>query len=94
MGGTEIGEDAGYGPARYLLPAQVRAISDALSSVSREQIAQRYAPEEMEQAGVYPEIWTRDGAEALHYLLDHYEALVDFYHQAAAKQCAVLQYLN
>ena len=95
MGGTEIGEDAGgYGPARYLRPEQVREVAEALPKLPRDQLAQRYAPEEMEQAGVYPSIWMHDGEEALNYLLDKYDALVEFYQQAAAKQCAVLQYLN
>jgi hypothetical protein len=94
MGGTEIGEDAGYGPARYLRPDQVREVADALTSLPREEIAQRYAPAEMEEAGVYPEIWVRDGDQALGYLLEYYDLLVEFYQQAASKRCAVLQYLN
>ena len=31
LGGTAIGDDVGYGPARYLTADEVRAIGDALS---------------------------------------------------------------
>src|SRR5262249_38852831 len=37
FGGTEIGEDQGYGPARYFTPAQVAEIATALRSPSLEQ---------------------------------------------------------
>src|SRR5262245_1240188 len=34
LGGEEIGDDLGYGPARFLTPTQVAAVSQALSSLS------------------------------------------------------------
>ena len=37
-GGEEIGEDIGYGSARFLLPQQVRELADALQDISADEI--------------------------------------------------------
>lgn len=42
MGGTELGEDLGYGPARGLTAAEVQAVSAALSAISGEQLWSRF----------------------------------------------------
>ena len=94
MGGTALGPDVGYGPARYLTPQQVSQLAGVLAKLPSTSLAARYAPAEMEEAGIYPDIWQRDGDEALEYLLHYYDKLVDFYHQGAAQGHAVLQYLN
>src|SRR5579863_7993210 len=54
LGGTEIGEDIGYGPARYLSVEEVRTVAATLAATPRNVIAERYQPEAMERAGVYP----------------------------------------
>lgn len=48
----------------------------------------------MDESGIYPEIWERDGNDGLEYLLSYYELLVKFYQNAAAKNQAMLLYLN
>lgn len=84
QGGTEIGQDIGYGPARMLASEQVKAISDALPD--EEAFTAAYAPEAMEAARIYPDaIWTRDSGEALEYLLENYRVLVAFYRSAASR---------
>jgi hypothetical protein len=93
LGGTEIGDDVGYGPARYLTPEQVKQVASALAALSRSQLASRFSAAAFEAADVYPQIWD-EGQEALDYLLENYDVLVEFYRQASARGDAVLQYLN
>ncbi|MFC0682877.1 YfbM family protein [Lysobacter korlensis] len=90
LGGDELGEDVGYGPARLLNADQVRSIASALPD--EETFKSRFAPREMTKAEVYPVvIWERDGDEALEYLVENYKSLVEFYQGAAARgQGAIL----
>ena len=78
LGGEEVGDDVGYGPARILQPDQVRKIAQAL--LDEESFKARFTPEVMEAAQVYPDIiWVRDGNDALEYLVENYRGLVAFY---------------
>lgn len=95
LGGTEFGDDVGYGPARYLRPHQVEAVAAALAGVSRAQLALRYAPAAFAQAEIYPTgIWEREGRGALDELLDYFDVLVVFYKDAAARGDGVVLFLN
>lgn len=94
LGGTEIGPDNGYGPARYLLPTQVREIAVALREISRADLAKRFEPRAMDAAGTYPQIWTRDGFDGLDYLLVNFDQVVEQYQEAAANNQAMLLYLD
>lgn len=95
LGGTEIGEDVGYGPARYLLPAQVADIASALAGTSAQELGGRFDPDAMDAAEIYPQIWRDDDpADALGYVLENYKALVAFYQSAAARGDALLLYIN
>ena len=44
LGGEEIGEDLGYGPARLVDAAAVRAVAAALAAISRDTLRQRFNP--------------------------------------------------
>lgn len=91
LGGKEFGGDLGYGPARVLSEAQVKAISSALSKISGESLAARFDPDAMTKADVYPTIvWKRDGAQALTSLTSSYGALASFYRRAAEKGLLVV----
>ena len=90
MGGEDIGPDQGYGPAQLLNPDEVKAVARLLEETTPEQLRQRYKPKEMTRAGVYPDIWDRDGNEALDYLLEYYRKLVAFYKHAAEREQAVV----
>ena len=93
LGGTEVGEDQGYGSPRMLTPEQVRAIADALPTEDAFKAA--FAPADMEAAQVYPEvIWTRDGDEALDYLVENYRPMVEFYRAAAARGDGAILWLS
>ncbi|SMC26563.1 protein of unknown function [Andreprevotia lacus DSM 23236] len=86
LGGKEIGDDVGYGPARVLEPAQVQAVAAALATISEQDFRSRFAPQAMEAADIYPAIiWVRDGQEALDYVATYYVELASFYAAAAAR---------
>lgn len=84
LGGVEIGDDMGYGPARVLEPEEVRVVAASLPDEAV--FASRFDPRAMSQARIYPDvIWERDGDEALEYLVEYYRPLLAFYRQAAAR---------
>lgn len=85
LGGEEVGDDVGYGPARILRPDHVRKIARELASIDETAFKARFEPKAMEAAGIYPPIWVRDAEEALEYLVENYLKLVAFYRGAAAR---------
>jgi hypothetical protein len=85
LGGQEIGEDWGYGPARYLTPEEVAQVASFLDSLPPTAFSSRFAPDAMDAAEIYPQIWVRDGDEGLEYILEYYEQLRTFYRDVAAK---------
>ena len=93
LGGTEIGEDVGYGPAHYIGVDEVRAVAAALRDLPREELAKRFDAAAMSKNGIYPEIWD-EGEDALDYLLHWYESLRAYYLDAASKGNAMLKYLT
>jgi hypothetical protein len=95
LGGTEIGEDHGYGPARYLSASRVKAVAAALSTVTHETLRQRYDAAAMNEAGVYPGRWD-DGhnSDSLDWLLQAFDDLRHFYQRAADRGNAVIKYLR
>ncbi|MFN0122357.1 MAG: YfbM family protein [Blastocatellia bacterium] len=95
-GGEYIGdEDAGYGPARALLPLQVRAWADALGGLTTDDLRQRLDPAAMTKAGIYPDIWARDAAEddTPGYLLEYFEVLQSCVTQAARENKGLIVYI-
>ena len=94
FGGIEIGDDLGYGPARLLSPDEVKKIAAVLRSQSVEKLRARYDAKKMDALEIYPGIWTRDGIEALNYLMEHYVKLAPFYNKSAVSGRAVLIVLS
>jgi hypothetical protein len=94
LGGAEIGEDVGYGPARFLTPQEVKTVAAALSTISAAELAKRYDPKAMDEAEIYPEIWMRDGAEGLEYVQAYFREMVEFYRTAAERGDAALLFIN
>jgi hypothetical protein len=91
FGGESIGPDQGYGPAQLLTPSEVKQVAELLSRESSEMLAERYDPQAMERAKVYPTIiWVREGQGALQYELQFYRKLVKFYQEAARDGNAVV----
>lgn len=91
LGGTEIGESMGYGPVRYLVPAEVKAASEVLEALPASQLKERFIPERLEEAEIYPAgIWLDEGLEGFDYIEHWYEQLRTFYRLAARDGSAVL----
>ena len=90
LGGERIGDDDEDEDVRLLAPERVAAVAAALASLPRETLAARYDPPAMAAAKIYPDIWVRDGAEALDYLLHYYDELAEFYAGAAERGDGVL----
>ena len=81
FGGTEIGEDRGYGPARCFSPVQVAEIAAAFQSPSLEsELHARFDAEVMTQMGIYPGVWETDDHG---WLIDAFRTLRDFYAAAS-----------
>ena len=94
LGGEEIGEDIGYGPARFLTPVQVKAVSAALSVVTPETFGGQFSHAALATAEIYPDVWEAEGADSLEYVQPFYNDLRTFYQAAAERGDAVLIYLN
>ena len=91
VGGGEIGDDLGMGPARFLTPAQVRDVATALASLPESESRRRFDPLDMQSRDIYPEvIRVRDGDHAPDYLMENSGPLAEFYAGAAARGDAVL----
>jgi hypothetical protein len=91
IGGTETPLDATYGKVRFLKPGEVRAVSDALSRISVQDLRARFDPIAFTEAEVYPN--PRPGGwdlEQLESLLAVYPQLVGFFQDAAREGNVVL----
>lgn len=86
LGGEEVGEEMGYGPARFLSPEQVQTVVSALEKLTVEVFQKGFKPAEMSAAEIYPDvIWERDGQDALDYVSEYFQQLVVFYRETAAR---------
>jgi hypothetical protein len=96
LGGDAIGTvDVGYGPARVLVPEQVREFVAYLSGISEAELRQRYDPPRMTALQIYPEIWDPgDDDEQIEYLVQAFDELRDFLAEARDAGEGVVIYLN
>ncbi|WP_225801032.1 YfbM family protein [Streptomyces sp. NK15101] len=86
--------DRGYGPPRYLSPAQVRTAAEGLARIDGTTLTGAATRQELFEAGIYPDvIWTRD-EDALAYVRAHYENLVAFVTAAALAGDAVVTWIT
>jgi hypothetical protein len=76
-GGEEVGDDLGYGPARYLTPAEVREFRDALNTISDQEFDRRFDLAAMERFDIYPGIWDEDRVDLLEEYTDCFVMLKD-----------------
>jgi len=53
-GGTALGEDLGYGPARGLGPNEVVTLSEQISGEAEQTMRRRFSPERLSLCGVSP----------------------------------------
>ncbi|HEY0639436.1 MAG TPA: YfbM family protein [Pseudonocardiaceae bacterium] len=87
LGGSPIGEDAGYGPPRLLAPDRVAAVAAGLPAA--DDLRARYDRDALAAAGIYPGIWEDDDDDE-QYVLGYYEDLRGLYTAAATHGDAVL----
>ncbi len=92
LGGAEIGEDLGYGPARYLTPGHV---SETAKEHSRPglpaEMPARFNPARMTQLGIYPQGWK---SSDLAWLVEEFRRVRDFYSDAKARNHAIFACLT
>ena len=88
FGGSEIGEDQGYGPARYFSPAQVAEIAAALQAPGLEpDLRGRFDGPAMTRLGIYPGGWEADEGD---WLIEAFHTLRDFYAAASKAERAIV----
>ncbi len=94
-GGSPVGDiDVGYGPAMLLSKDQVKEFSDALGKLSEEQLKERFDPEAMDKAGVYPGVWD-EGDEAFEWLFEVIDSeLKPFFSTASQNGNSVLLWMD
>lgn len=93
MGGVEIGDDLGYGPARYLRPHEVKETSDALELVKECDLKSKFNPDEIMKKKVYP-FSSRCDEVDLEYILPYFRELKSFYKNCAKNGNVMLIYIN
>lgn len=94
LGGTEIGGDVGYGPAKYLTPEEVKEVAKALAGLDEAALRAKFNPKAMADAKVYPEDLWEGEDDAFEYLLENFAMLSIFFQDASARGNAVLFYLS
>ncbi len=90
LGGDEIGEDNGYGPARLLTSDTVRVVAAALDAIDVDNLRKRFVPEALAAADIYSAIWTQTDVDFGSYLAPYFVQLRSFYGRASASGQAVL----
>ncbi|MBL0928131.1 MAG: YfbM family protein [Phycisphaerales bacterium] len=93
-GGKPIGDvDVGYGPARGLSSAEVRAVAAALRSVTPDQLRARFNGKAFDAANIYPGSWDSGDSDALDDLMFSFEVLKTTVTDAASNGHALLIYM-
>ncbi|MCW2499097.1 MAG: hypothetical protein JWN87_773 [Frankiales bacterium] len=88
LGGTPLGDPTSYEPVRFVAPAEVEAVAEALPEA--DELVPRFTHRALRQAEVYPDAqW--DAPDALTaFVLPAYAHLVELFTDAAAAGDAVL----
>lgn len=88
---AEIESVTGY----YLTPEEVQLVWAVLSTITDDELSQRYDPAAMDDLYIYPpRIWGRDGDKALGFLLANFGKLKGFFRKSAERDNAVLVYIG
>lgn len=90
LGGSEIGEDIGYGSARLIDKEKVEDISRALNELSSDELTARFDLGAMENLGIYG-IGDEDDLE---WLLDAFCDIKALYNEAASNGNPVITFVN
>ena len=88
LGGTPLGDPTSYEPIRYVGPAEVEAVAEALPPA--DQLVPRFTHKAMKLAEAYPDGWWDEADVLTERLLPAYHDLVLLFTDAAAAGEAVL----
>ena len=95
MGGAEVGDDIGYGPARYLLPEQVKEVSQTLDGLEKAELRKQFSPEAFEAADIYPGGWTVGEPDAtFEWIWGKLSAVRELFREAAQHGDVIMLYLS
>jgi hypothetical protein len=92
LGGDELGDDVGYGPARVLDAVRTAAVAAALEGLPAEDVADRFDAVRLDADEIYPSGWDEQGRRE--WLVAEYARVRDFYLGAAAEGRSVVLWLN
>jgi len=90
MGGTAIGEDLGFGPARMLDDHEVTKVSDALANITRSDFEKRFDVEKMQDIYAFH---AEDAEDEWPVLSELFDEMKTFYATAAEQSCGMILYL-
>jgi hypothetical protein len=81
----EVGEDNGYGPARYVPPERLRAFHEALAALDDAALRKRYDPDSMVAEQVYlGDMYRQEGEHGCGFILERVNQLRAFAAKGAA----------
>ena len=92
LGGEEIGEDMGYGPARLVDAVTVRAVAEALAGIGHDTLEQRYDANAMAVAQIYS--FDPDDSDWRDDFLDAFDRVKQLFTDAAGRGHSVLVWLT
>lgn len=84
-------QDLGYGPAQYLTSTQVKETFCELEKITDEILKSKINGSEMNEIGIYPEIWTE--LESYEFLIESFREFKEFYKKAVENNEAIVSYI-
>lgn len=94
-GGEEVsGVEIAYGPGRIFSGESVREIHEQLEDWTEERLKESYDPVRMDQLGIYPEYWTRDGETGFEYISHYFTDLKSFLADCVKHNFGMLVFLS
>jgi len=85
-------QDFGYGPAQYLNATQVKESYSELEKITDDILKSRINGSEMNEIGIYPEIWADSDSHEL--LIESFKEFKEFYKKAVENNEAIVAYIN
>jgi hypothetical protein len=92
LGGTEIGQDLGYGPLRVMTAAEASRTAQALIQLDLPALARNTSTTDLDNAQIYPGGWPTH--DSLQWLVDCLKDLTAYYQAAAARERAMLLFIS
>jgi hypothetical protein len=92
LGGTPLGTDLGYGPARLMDADDVRRTALALDALSEDQIRRQFDPEALLGANIYGGDWA--DAEEVEWIVAAFHKATRCFVDSAARGDALLLYIR